>query len=178
MILRIIEPGEAIGLSATVSNQPYAVTAETLEPCQANFAGREDFMELMRRQSDLCFEVAHHVSQRYHNAFVRIRSLGLSNSALEKLASLLLEWSNNSSNGNGNGNCHQTGNGNGVEPKADEGIRLKLSLTHQEIANMIGTSRETVSRSFGEFRSRQVIEIKGSNLTIWNRAALQELAGE
>lgn len=180
MIVRIIEPGQAIGLSATVSNLPYAVTAETLEPCQANFAGREDFLKLMRRQGDLCFGVARHVSERYHSAFRRVRSLGLSNSALEKLANLMLEWCNSTANGNGPVNVRGTGNGNGnrKESKADGRIQLKLSLTHQEIASIIGTSRETVSRAFGEFKSRQLIEMKGSSLTIRNKAALQAIASD
>jgi CRP/FNR family transcriptional regulator len=188
--LRIIQPGEVIGLSATVSNLPYPVTAETLEPCQANFARREDFLELMRQQSDLCFGVARHVSERYQSAFVRIRSVGLSNTAVEKLANLLLEWCNGNTNGhvitagNGNGNgsgianVHGNGNGNGSGLNADEGVRLKLSLTHQEIASMIGTSRETVSRAFGEFKSRQLIEMKGSNLTIRNKAGLRAIASD
>ena len=52
--------------------------------------------------------------------------------------------------------------------------RLKLRLTHEEIAQMIGTSRETVTRLFAEMRKRQIVRSSGSTLVIRNAAALRE----
>lgn len=157
LIVHVAEPGEIIGLSATVSNMPYEVTAETLEPCQVNFVKKEQFLRFLREHGDACFRVAEHLSQNYHAAYVQIRALGLSQSAAEKLARLLLEW------------CAASGK------ETEQGIRLKLALTQDEIAEMIGTSRETVSRIFAEFKNKQIIHLKGSSIVIRNKAALEKM---
>jgi CRP/FNR family transcriptional regulator len=98
------------------------------------------------------------LSEKYNNACHEVRSLGLSHSAGEKLAKLLLEW---------------TGK-NGEAIKAEP--RLKLALTHEEIAQMIGTSRETVTRLFAEMKKRQIVQSKGSTLVIRNKVALKLMA--
>jgi CRP/FNR family transcriptional regulator, cyclic AMP receptor protein len=158
LILKIAEPGEVLGLSATVSGKPYELTAETIDPCQVNFVKREDFLRFLKEHGDACFKVAEQLSDKYNNACHEVRSLGLSHSAGEKLAKLLLEWSS------------KNGEASKQEP------RLKLALTHEEIAQMIGTSRETVTRLFADFKKRQLIQLKGSTLIIYNRAALEALA--
>lgn len=155
LILRLVEPGEVLGLSAVVSDRLYKATAETLETCQVNFIRKDDFLRFLREHTEACFRVAQHLSQNYHTAYVQIRSLGLSHSALEKLTRLLLEW------------CDASGT------RTPHGIRLKLGLTHEEIARMIGTSRETVSRLFSELKGRDTIQLKGSTLIVKDRAALE-----
>jgi CRP/FNR family transcriptional regulator, cyclic AMP receptor protein len=159
LILKIAEPGEVLGLSATVSGKPYELTAETIDPCQVNFVKREDFLRFLKEHGDACFRVAEQLSEKYNNACHEVRSLGLSHSAAEKLAKLLLEWSG------------RNGEAAKLEP------RLKLALTHEEIAQMIGTSRETVTRLFAELKKRQIIQSKGSTLLIRNKAALKLMAG-
>lgn len=54
-------------------------------------------------------------------------------------------------------------------------VRAKLPLTHEEISQLIGTSRETVSRTLAEFKKNHVAELKGSTLIIRNKAALETL---
>ena len=156
LILKIAEAGEVLGLSASVSGKPYELTAETLDPCQVNFVKREDFLRFLREHNDVCLRVAEQLSEKYNTACHEIRSLGLSHSAAEKLAKLLLEWS--------------LKNGGARQPE-----RMKLTLTHEEIAQMIGTSRETVTRLFADFKKRQLIQLKGSTLVIRNRSALENL---
>src|SRR5262249_57486046 len=92
LITRIAEGGEILGLGATVSGKPYMVTAETLVPSQVNFIKREDFLRFLRENGRACLREAEHLSTNYHNAFEQVRSLGLSHSASEKLAKLMLEW--------------------------------------------------------------------------------------
>jgi CRP/FNR family transcriptional regulator, cyclic AMP receptor protein len=159
LILKIAEPGEVLGLSATVSGKPYELTAETIDPCQVNFIKREDFLRFLKEHADACFRVAEQLSAKYNNACHEVRSLGLSHSAAEKLARLLLEWTSR----------------NGEAAKQEP--RVKLALTHEEIAQMIGTSRETVTRLFAELKRRQVIQSKGSTLLIRNKVVLKSIAG-
>jgi len=158
LILKIAEAGEVLGLSASVSSKPYELTAETLDPCQVNFVKREDFLRFLREHNEVCLKVAEQLSEKYNTACHEIRSLGLSHSAAEKLAKLLLEWS--------------AKNGGSRQPD-----RMKLTLTHEEIAQMIGTSRETVTRLFADFKKRQLIQLKGSTLVIRNRPALEGMVG-
>lgn len=160
MIVKIAEPGEVLGLSATVSGKPYEVTAVTIDPCQINFVKREDFLRFLKNDVQVCFKVAEQLSEKYHNVCNEIRSLGLSHSAAEKLAKLLLEWS------------AKSGESSKPEP------RLKLRLTHEEIAQMIGTSRETVTRLLADLKKHQILITRGSTLVIRNQAALRELASQ
>jgi CRP/FNR family transcriptional regulator, cyclic AMP receptor protein len=158
MILKIAEPGEALGMHACVNNQPYELTAETVQPCQVVFIKREDFHKFLEEHGTACLQAAQHLSKNCHNAYDMIRAIGLSHSASEKLARMLLELA-----------------GDGEESK--DGIRVKLALTHEEIAQVIGTSRETVTRLLGSFRKKQFAILRGSTLLIKNKAGLQKLVG-
>ena len=157
LILRIAEPGDLLGLSAAISGTPYDLTAETMEPSQVSFIKRDDFLAFLRENTDACFRAAQDLSDRYDVACREIRSLGLSHSAAEKMARLLLEWAARAAAG---------GKGKG---------RIKIAVTHEEIAQMIGTTRETVTRILSEFRKKQIIQLKGSTLEIRNQAALEAL---
>src|SRR5437588_9748015 len=158
LILRIAEAGEVLGLHATVSGKAYELTAESLQPCQLDFIRRDDFLKFLQNHGDACLHAAQHLSQNCQSAYEMIRSLGLSHSVSEKLARLLLEWSSD-----------------GEVTK--DGIRIKVSLTHEEMAQLIGTSRETVTRVLGEFRDKQLAQLRGSTLLIKNRAGLEKLVG-
>jgi CRP/FNR family transcriptional regulator, cyclic AMP receptor protein len=157
MIVKLAEPGEVLGLSATMSGKPYEVTAQTIDPCQVNFIKRDDFLKFLKDDVEVCFKVAEQLGEKYHNACKEVRLLGLSHSAAEKLAMLLLDW--NSRNGD-------------AKPEP----RLTLRLTHEEIAQMIGTSRETVTRLFADLRKQQIVQTKGSTLVIRNTEALRDIA--
>jgi CRP/FNR family transcriptional regulator len=50
-----------------------------------------------------------------------------------------------------------------------------MTMTHEEIAEMIGTTRETVSRLFSEFKKKQLLQVKGSILVLPNKAALEKM---
>jgi CRP/FNR family transcriptional regulator len=87
----------------------------------------------------------------------QLRTVCLSSSVPEKLARLLLEWSENG----------QT---------TACGTRLRFSLTHEEIGEFIGASRETVTRTLSIFKNRRLVASQGSMLTIPNRTALENYA--
>jgi CRP/FNR family transcriptional regulator, cyclic AMP receptor protein len=157
LILKLASKGEVLGLSSAILNRPYEVSAETVEPSQVNFVKREDFVRFIQEYGDACLHAAQQLSHNYHSAQKEIRSLGLSQSASEKLARLLLEWAENGSE------------------KTDAGIRIKLLLTHEEIAQMIGSSRETVTRLLSDFKKRDIIIMKGSTLLIKDPDSLEEM---
>jgi len=156
-MMRIAAPGEVIGLSATISGKPYEATAEMLDTGQINFIRTEDFLRYLRQHADVCLRIAQHLSNDYQAANDQARSLGLSSSASEKLARLILGW------------CDETGE------MTEQGIRLKFSFTHEEIAQMISATRETVTRLLGDFRHSDVILLRGSSLIIRDRVALESM---
>ena len=154
IIIKISEPGDVLGLNATISNHPYEVTAEMIEPGQANFITRAALLHFLREHGEVALRVAEQLSQNYYTAYEEIRTLGLATSPAEKFAKLLLSWDSGQTNGS---------------------KQIKLTLTHEEIAEMIGTTRETVSRLFSHFKKRQLLQVKGSTLVILNRPAWEEM---
>src|SRR6202051_1227913 len=159
LILRISEPGDLLGLPATISGRPYEVTADVIEPTQANFISRTDFLNFLREHGEAALRVAQELSETYQTAFAEMRTIGLSHSAREKLARFILDWSAH----------HPSDNG---------AIKFNLTLTHEEIAQMIGASRETVTRLFADFKKRTLLQIKGSSVTIKNKLGLERLLQE
>ena len=157
MIMRIAKGGEVLGLMATIAGTPYEVTAETIHPCQVAFVRREDFLRFVATHPDASQNVVRQMSSQYRGACEQLRTVGLSASAQEKLARLLLTWTE--------GMQH-----------TEEGTRIKLPLTHEEIAEFIGTTRETVTRTLSDFKVRHLVAIQGSTLMIPSRAALETFA--
>ena len=157
LIVKIAEPGEVLGASATILGKPYEVSAETIEPAQLNFIKRDDFLKFLNNNAEACMHTAQQLSEKYHSAQREIRSLGLSQTTSEKLAKLLLDW------------CARGGE------ETNKGIRLKVLLTHEEIAQMIGTTRETVTRLLSDFKRKKIIDVKGSSVFVMAKDSLESM---
>ncbi len=158
LIVKIAQPGEILGVHSAVSGKPHEFTVETLQPSQLAFIRRDDFLRFIKEHGDACLQAAAHLSRDCQSAYEVIRAIGLAHSASEKLARLLLQWS--------------------ADGKVIEGgvIRVKLALTHEEIAQLIGTSRETVTRILGDFKRHHIAELTGSTLLVRDKAALERSA--
>lgn len=154
MILRLAEAGEVLGLSSTVGNRPYEVNGETLEPCQINTIRRDDFLRFITRHVDACMHSAESLAASYNAAQREVRSLGLSSTTAERLARLLLNWAEHAEHPDGE-------------------IRFQVLLTHEEIAEMIGTTRETVTRSLADFKKKKLLEVRGSTFILTDRDKLE-----
>lgn len=159
LILRIAKAGEILGLMAALSNSPYEVTAETLRPCQVAFVRRDEFVRFLAKHPEAYLGALNQLSSLYSGACEQLRTVGLSSSAPEKLARLLLDWSP-------------------VVKDTKQGLPVTLPLTHEEIAQFIGTTRETVTRTFSEFKSQHLVALQGSTLTISNRPALETIGAD
>ncbi|HLO08724.1 MAG TPA: Crp/Fnr family transcriptional regulator [Terriglobales bacterium] len=156
VILKVAGAGDVLGLNATISNRPYELTAEMVEPGQANFIGRDVLLQFLRENGEIAVRLAEQLSRNYYSAIEEVRMLGLASSPSEKLAKLLLSWSGNAA-------------------KSADPSHIKMSLTHEEIAEIIGTTRETVSRLFSEFKKKQLLQLKGATLIIRNKPALEKM---
>jgi CRP/FNR family transcriptional regulator len=156
IITKLSEPGDMLGLNAVVSGRPYEVTSEMMEPGQANFVPRDSLLQMMRDFPEVAMRVAQQLSRNYFTAYEEVRTLGLAISPSEKFAKLLLSWSTDG-------------------PQNDGASQLKLTLTHEEIGELIGTTRETVSRLFSDFKKKQLVQLKGATLVIRSRFALEKI---
>lgn len=156
LILRVAKAGEVFGLMATIGAMPYEVTAETLHPCQVAYIRRDDFVHFVAKHPEVYQNAVKQLSSLYSGACNQLRTVGLSGSAPEKLARLLLSWS-----------------GDAKATKVETSI--KLPLTHEEIAEFIGTTRETVTRTLSEFKNLRLVAVEGSSLMISNRQALETI---
>jgi len=145
LILRIVEAGEALGVASTIGSREYEATAEAQEPCEISFVRQSDVLRLMRAHGEFALWITQHLSHDYNATCREIRTLMLSGSAGEKLARLLVPG------------------------------RMKMVLTHEEIGQMIGTSRETVTRLFAGFKKQRLIQQEGATLVVANRLGLESL---
>jgi CRP/FNR family transcriptional regulator len=156
--LRIARKGDVLGLSSVLSGSPYEMTAETLYPAKVALIGRREFLGFLSRHPEIYMSVTEELSRHVSMACHQLRTVGLCASAPEKLARLLLEWSEN-------------------ELSTTSCGRVRFSLTHEEIGEFIGASRETVTRTLSNFKHRRLVSFRGSMLEIPNRVALASYAG-
>lgn len=156
LILKTAEAGEAVGLSASISGMGYETTAETASPCQLNFVDRNHLLELMEQHPEVGLRSAQTLSRDFQSAYREIRDLVLTRSSAGKLARLLLSQS--------------------PTKDVDAEIRILSSMTHEEIAQRIGSSRETVTRLLSDLKKKHLIRHDGPTLVIRNRTALEAMA--
>lgn len=156
VILKIVGDRNLIGLSAVVSGRPSPVTVTTTEPCQLKFVEQASFLQLVQLNSHTTLACARLLAREVGTTFADVYDLLLARSSTEKLARLLLSWV-------------------AGEPR-NRDLRVATDFTHEEIAQMIGSSRETVTRLLSDMKRRDLIRLEGSTLVIPNRIALQAIA--
>lgn len=157
LILKTAKAGDALGMSAAVSGVSYETTAETATPCQLSFIDRKHFLELMRSHSEIGANAAQCLSRDYQFAYRDIHDLVLTRSSAGKLARLLLTQS-------------------ASVAVPEEKTNVATPMTHEEMAQRIGSSRETVTRLLSELRRRRLVRMDGSSLIIQDRTGLEALA--
>jgi CRP/FNR family cyclic AMP-dependent transcriptional regulator len=158
LIVQIARPGDLLGIHAALTGHTYEATAETLAACRVDFISRKDLLALLDRQKLFGLGLAVAVSKDFAELVEHTRTLLLSASAAEKLARLLLAW------------------GDAFGQQTPDGIHLQTLLTHEELGQMIGASRETVTRALNALKRKQIILAKDSDVWIWDRVALAALA--
>ncbi|WP_433964887.1 Crp/Fnr family transcriptional regulator [Tunturiibacter gelidiferens] len=157
LILKIAMPGDVLGLGAVISGSRYEVTAETIEPTEIKSIRRDDFLSFIQKHGEASLHAAKALSGEYKAAFFDARRLALSGSAAGRLASVLLDWGKAASCG---------------KPE----MRFTMALTHEELANLVGSSRETVTRMLGRFKREKLIQMRGTSLLILSPHRLEELS--
>jgi CRP/FNR family transcriptional regulator, cyclic AMP receptor protein len=156
IILKIAGDRQVMGLSAVVAGTPSPITVTTIELCQVKFVERESFLDLIEHDTHAALECARLLAREVTTSFDDVYDLLLARSSTEKLAKLLLSWVSD-------------------EPRNCD-LRVSTEFTHEEIAQMIGSSRETVTRFLTVMKRKELIRLEGTTLIIPNRIALQAIA--
>jgi len=156
IILGFEGPGTILGLAATILGKTHYATAEAVGPTTVVFLRRDAFLKLVQESTKTALEVAAILSERCFKLLDELSIFALSESAQQRLAAFLL----------------------GLRPDGrDNGVGIRLPGARQEdLAQMVGLSRETASRLLSRFKKRQILNWKCSTLEIRNWDALQKLA--
>lgn len=151
VIPRIAQAGDVLGLNSVLQSAPYDATVRTIEPCRTDFIPRAELLELIETSHAGARVVLKLLSHELTELAKHTRSLLLPQTASARLAKLLLEWSRKS-------------------------VRIERVFTHEEIAQMIGSSRETVTRLLASMSRSKIIQITPDSIVIHGGAALEKMA--
>jgi CRP/FNR family transcriptional regulator, cyclic AMP receptor protein len=163
VIVRVAGPGVILGLSAVLTGAPHECTAETLEPTHADYVGKGPFLHSLKISRQLSQMVASQLIRVCKDAYAGTRCLGVSGSVSEKIARLLLQWAE----------C-PLANQNGDQV----GVRIRVTMTQEEIGQIVGTTRESITRILGVLRKKKWITTNGSIWTLTNEDAIRRMAAE
>lgn len=158
LILRIAQAGEVPGLAAVLAGYRYQLTAEAMEDCLVKSIRRQALLEFLDRNPKASIHIARALAYDYKAAFSEVRRLALPSTASGRVAGLLLDWIR------------------GQSPADGPLSHCTIPLTHEEIASMTATTRETVTRVLGQLKRDRLISIRGDSLTVLQPEELEKLA--
>jgi CRP-like cAMP-binding protein len=156
VILSILNPSDFFGEMALLDGLDRSATATAMEDSKIFIIQRNDFLELLQDHPDVSIALLQELTQRLRAAGMKIKALSLKD-AEGKVATVLLQLADDIG-------------------KIKQGIVEieKLPFQH-ELANMAGTSRETISRTLHAFAKKGLIELEGSKLRIVDYEKFKEL---
>lgn len=155
--LAILEPGEIFGELALVDEGPRGTVAEVLEDTFICYIERLDFQKLLDRKPELALKISKLIGARRKALEVKIEDL-VFRDVNARLAKLLLELAES------------------YGTTVVAGVRIDVKLTHKELANLIGSTRETTTAALNDFRRRGLITNDKRRLIVVNRSGLESVA--
>lgn len=155
--LAFLAPGEAFGELAILDDGPRSAIAEAMEPSLLYALGRQDFLKLLREFPDMSIRILRILSLRLRRTNELVSDL-VFRDVRSRVAHALLRLSE--SHGS----------------PSPIGRRIEMKLTHQELANHVGTARETVSRILAHFQDEGLITLDGRTLILADEDGLKEIS--
>jgi len=155
-ILRMCGPGDLLGLSEVLANCMYTATAQVQEDSLLAYVPRENFLRMMARHAIVGLRTSEHLSAECLRAFRDLGLLRIPSSASQKLSRLLLRWTSDREDNNSQ--------------------EIPMIYTHAELAQLIGTSRETVTRLLNRLETREVLHVRGGVCHVLNLEKLRLMA--
>jgi len=158
IILSILKDNDFFGEMALLDGAPRSASVVAVEPSKLFVLERSDFLEQVMKSPKIGLNIMAEMSRRLREADEKIGTFALLD-VYGRLARIIIHWAK-------------------TEGQPSEGgILIEKRPTHQDIAAMIGTSRETVSRALSDFAKRGLIHVEGKSIVV-SPVALEELQGE
>jgi len=154
-IIRFAKPGHIIGYRSILSNEVACTTAKVLEDCELCFIPGETLIELVRTNGDFSIELMKLTCSELGEANAYITDIA-QKTVRERLAEVLINLK--------------------INFGLDEKGNLQISLTREELSNIVGTATESVIRLLSEFKNDKYIEIQGRKIKIIDEHGLMRVA--
>ena len=154
-IIRFAKPGDIIGYRSVLSNEPACTSTEVLEDCVVCHIPKADLINLVKENGNFSLELLQLTCKELGEANSYITDIA-QKTVRERLAEIIIHLQD--------------------EFGKDESGILKLSLTREELANIVGTATESVIRLLSEFKSEKLIELKGRKIKILDDPGLKLIA--
>ncbi len=155
--LGMVEAGEIFGIECIQGLKSRESTAQAMEECRIMLISKERLQDLLREQPELSFVLLQVMGEKLRSSQQVIERLLLKD-VKARLAALLLDLARR---------CGQP---------ADNGIRLAARITHQDLASLIGSTRETTTATLNQFKRSRLIDMERRQITIAAPDGLQRLA--
>lgn len=155
-IIQILSAGDMMGYRSMLSEDPYPVSAETLEETTVCFIPKSDFLEVLKEDHDLTNRILQSMSKDLGNMADSITTLA-QKPVRERLAGALLM-------------LHEIYESNNPENIAE------INLTREDLANIVGTATETLIRLLHDFKEEKLIETQGRKIKVLDQNKLVRIA--
>lgn len=156
-ILKSAESRETFAEAAVFAGDVYPASAQALEPSLVLFFPKDDFQRLLETHPRLSQGIISDFARRLRHFASLVEELSLKDVA-SRLARFLLDEAEAA--------CL----------RSTAGLQIKLKISKRELASRLGTVPETLSRTLNRLSSARVIKVKGREVTILNRKALEKMA--
>ena len=153
-ILHFVHPGEMFAEVVLFGDSTYPATAEVLEDAEVQLIRNQDMDRLMLEHPDMALGFLRIMAQRLRFAQRQINELALM-STTRRMASMLLYLAADQGK------------------KTEKGIKIDISLTKQDLASLIGTSRETANRILSDFKKQKAIEVDRQEIILMDKEKLK-----
>jgi CRP-like cAMP-binding protein len=154
-IIRFAKPGDIIGYRSVVSNEPACTSTEVIESAVLCHISTDILLSLVRNNGNFAVELMKLTCKELGEANSYITDIA-QKTVKERLAEILIHLD------------EEFG-------EDDQGI-LRISLTREELANIVGTATESIIRLLSEFKAQAYIEINGRKIKILDKPGLKNIA--
>lgn len=150
-IIRFAQPGDIIGFRSVLSNEPACTTAEVLDDSTTCYLPSDTLIHLVKHNGNFSMELMQITCKELGEANAYITDIA-QKTVRERLAEILIHLKN--------------------EFGLDGNRILQITLTREELANIVGTATESVIRLLSEFKQDRLIELSGRKIRILDEAGL------
>ena len=152
LIIEVANEGDFIGFLPILQEGKYTESAAAMEDCEVSIIPKKDFLTLLHNNTNVTAQLVKMLANDVEEKERQLLSLAY-DSVRRKVADALLSLANN----------------------YDQKGQAEFSILREDLANMVGTAKETVIRTLSEFKDDGLINLKGSRVTILSKDDLESM---